>query len=307
MSTRYLPVCSVLVLAVSFAAAAAAQQPRITNASVEARPAGALAQTVRALAAAQGDVAWIGYAVPVSDRNRVMCCWSSGDGTTYFSGTISGNAPCCGSCRIEPQDSARRPTGAPATAGPIKLEGAERMVVLLRVADRQVERIRVFSEDCELDAGGRPVHWLENVRPADSLALLESFVGVESGRRTRLANAALSAISMHAEPSAAAVIERLARSHEAPSVRGEAIFWLGQMAGAKVASAITEAIANDPDTDVKKRAVFALSQLPRDEGVPLLIDVARRNPNPAVRKQAIFWLGQSKDPRAIDFFAQILK
>jgi HEAT repeat protein len=75
----------------------------------------------------------------------------------------------------------------------------------------------------------------------------------------------------------------------------------------KVAGTITEAIANDPDTEVKKRAVFALSQLPRGEGVQLLIDVARKNPNPAVKKQAIFWLGQSKDPRAIDFFAQILK
>jgi len=25
-----------------------------------------------------------------------------------------------------------------------------------------------------------------------------------------------------------------------------------------------------------------------------------------VRKQAMFWLGQSKDPRALDFFTQIL-
>ena len=57
---------------------------------------------------------------------------------------------------------------------------------------------------------------------------------------------------------------------------------------------------------MKKRAVFALSQLPKDEGVPLLINVAKTNQNPAVRKQAMFWLGQSKDPRALDFFAQIL-
>jgi hypothetical protein len=26
-----------------------------------------------------------------------------------------------------------------------------------------------------------------------------------------------------------------------------------------------------------------------------------------VRKQAIFWLGQSKDPRALTFFAEVLK
>jgi HEAT repeat protein len=61
-----------------------------------------------------------------------------------------------------------------------------------------------------------------------------------------------------------------------------------------------------PDTDVKKRAVFALSQLPKEEGIPLLIKVARTNQNPAVRKQAMFWLGQSKDPRALEFFAEVL-
>ena len=57
---------------------------------------------------------------------------------------------------------------------------------------------------------------------------------------------------------------------------------------------------------MKKKAVFALSQLPKDEGVPLLIKVARTNTNPEVRKQAMFWLGQSKDPRATDFFAEVL-
>jgi HEAT repeat protein len=69
---------------------------------------------------------------------------------------------------------------------------------------------------------------------------------------------------------------------------------------------ISEAIAKDPETEVKRRAVFALSQLPRDEGVPLLIQLARTNTNPAVRKQAMFWLGQSKDPRALRFFEEIL-
>jgi HEAT repeat protein len=89
-------------------------------------------------------------------------------------------------------------------------------------------------------------------------------------------------------------------------VRGEAIFWLAQKAGRKAASAITDAIANDPETKVKERAVFALSQLPTDDGVPRLIDVARTNRNPAVRKQAIFWLGQSRDPRALTFFEEVL-
>lgn len=290
----------------------AAQQPRIINGSVAAQNAAAgLQATIRGAAAAQGEPAWIGYAVPVADRSRVQCCWNGADGTISISGSMNWtDAPCCGSCRIEPSDGtapARQSQVLSGQQGPVKLEGSERMVVMLRVVDRQIERIRTFSEDCELDAGGRRVHWLGDVRAAESVAFLESLVGTDPERRHRLSNAALGALSMHAEPAAQSAIERLARAHPTPAIRGDAIFWLARMAGLEMAAAITGAIDNDPDTEVKKRAVFALSQLPKDQGVPLLIDVARKNPNPAVKKQAIFWLGQSKDPRAIDFFAEILR
>jgi hypothetical protein len=310
MSKRFLTIAAALLGCVTLGATVAAQQPRVTNAKLSTQSvAGGLAQTFRSLVAAQTDIAWIGYSVPVSDREKTMCCWSSADGSTYISGTMSGDTPCCGGCRLEPSaDGTARPavTSAPQT-GPIKLEGSDRMIVLFRIVERRVERVRSYSEDCAIDAGGRTVTWLQEVRPTESIALLESLIGAEGDRKNRVTSAALSAISMHAEPTAAQTVERLARSHAVPAIRSDAIFWLGQMAGMKVASTITDAIANDPDTEVKKRAVFALSQLPRGEGVPLLIDVARKNPNPAVKKQAIFWLGQSKDPRAIDFFAQILK
>jgi len=181
------------------------------------------------------------------------------------------------------------------------------MVVMFRVVDREVERIRAFSEECELDAGGRQVAWLQDVRPAESIALLESLIGKETDRKDKVSKGAISAMGMHADPVAAAALVRLAREHGSPAIRGDAIFWVAQLAGEKAVGTITAAISNDPDTDVKKRAVFALSQLPKSEGVPLLIDVARQHANPAVRKQAMFWLGQSKDPRATEFFAEILK
>jgi hypothetical protein len=38
-----------------------------------------------------------------------------------------------------------------------------------------------------------------------------------------------------------------------------------------------------------------------------LIGVAKNHPDPAVRNKAMFWPGQSKDSRALDFFAQVLK
>jgi hypothetical protein len=374
MSRRHIATLSALTACVSLATILAAQQPRVTNGQLTNRPAGTLAQTFRTMVASQTEVAWVAYSVPVKDPDSVMCCWTSGD--SHISGSMrAGDAPCCGFCRIEPN--APRPTAAdaptPPTAAtsPIKLEGSGRMFVMFRIAEKQVERVRVFSEDCQLDAGGRPVYLLDGVQPSESIALLESLVTSEPARKARITNASLNAIAQHADPAAGAALERLARNHAASSVRGEAlfwlaqrgdanapaiiltalekdpatdvrkravfalsqlrddqgvdalirvarghadapvrseaIFWLGQKAGKKAAGTITEAIEKDPETEVKKRAVFALSQLPKDDGVPLLIDIARKNTNPVVRKQAIFWLGQSKDPRAIEFFAEILK
>ena len=369
-----------LAASVSLAVAGAAQQPRITNAKLTAQPAGSpLAPSFRALVAALREPAWIGYSVPAIDGDRGMCCFQSGNGT-WISGNIvmsdGANLTSAG-CRLE---SGRRESAdaAPTTpsGGPIKLEPSNRMVVLFRVEAQRVERIRIFSEECELDAGGRQVHWLENVQPGDSIALLESFATGERepGRGSadrRTSDGAISARAMHNGSAADAALRRLvaasqppsirkkvtfwlgntrgrtgldvlkrlleddpspevrkaavfgvsqsnesdavdtligtARAHNDRAVRGEAIFWLAQKAGAKASAAITERIDQDPDTEVKKRAVFALSQLPKDEGVPLLIKVARTNPNPAVKKQAMFWLGQSKDPRALEFFAEILK
>ena len=172
----------------------AAQQPRITNGRVAAQPAGSpFAQSFRSLVSSQADVAWFGYAVPVVDGERVMCCFS-GD-TTWVNGNVvmsEGNG-CCRACRLEPSaDGTSMATRAPATAGTgtarnvVRLEGSDRMVVLFRVAERAVDRIRVFSEDCELDAGGRTVTWLEGVRPADSIAVLESYATPADGRRDRV-------------------------------------------------------------------------------------------------------------------------
>jgi hypothetical protein len=363
------------LIVVAMWAAPGLAQPRITNARLTSQSAGSsLSTTVRTLTAAQTEAAWIGYSAPVVAGDRVMCCFDSG--RTWTNGAMVGSdGACCGACRLEPAGSTSMTTRPSQTSGSaiVKLEGSGQMTVLLRVDDKRVQRVRVFSEECALDAGGRPVVWLENVRPGDSVAFLESLVTgqADGDQRDRLTEGAVSAIALHADAAADAALERLvapgqserirravpfwlgnsrgrrgfdvlrrlvkedasgevrkkavfglsqsaepgaidtmidtARTNDQATVRGEAIFWLGQKAGQKAAAAITERIEQDPDTEVKKRAVFALSQLPKDEGVPLLITVARTHSNPAVKKQAMFWLGQSRDPRALEFFAEILK
>lgn len=101
---------------------------------------------------------------------------------------------------------------------------------------------------------------------------------------------------------------RLARDSQRPArVRQQAVFWVGQAAGAAATRELSALVdENDTDITVRERAVFALSQRPADEAVPALIRIAGSSPSPRLRKSAIFWLGQSKDPRALTYFERVL-
>ena len=336
------------------------EMPRIESARAETRAvAGTLEATFHGILAQAEKPEWVGYSVDETPGERNACCgnWNDGEG--------------CGTCRLEKDHDATG--GTTRVDGSIKLEGARRLVVLLRLEAKQVVRIRVASEDCTLDAGGLPFLWVTGVKPEESVALLATYVQeaeFDRHEHHRVGSGALTAIALHADASADRTmesfvlperpeglrkqaafwlgaargkqglntLERMAKndpssdvrahvtfalsvSHEpgaieemirmahddtSSRVRGQALFWLAQKAGKKAVSTITGAIENDPDTDVKKKAVFALSQLPKDEGVPKLIEVAQTNRNPEVRKQAMFWLGQSNDPRALQFFEQVL-
>ncbi|MFN2533549.1 MAG: HEAT repeat domain-containing protein [Pyrinomonadaceae bacterium] len=50
----------------------------------------------------------------------------------------------------------------------------------------------------------------------------------------------------------------------------------------------------------------AIGERRSEETVPLLIKIAKTHPNQSVRKQAIRSLGESGDPRAIEFFREVL-
>lgn len=294
---KRLPLALIAVLCLAWAETAPAQS-NITNASLETRAAGELSRTFQELVASAGPF-WIGYAVPAQNPDWNSCCWNNGS---------ERQAGCCGRCSIEATSGDSHTIGTGRRHRQVvELEDGE-VVVLLRVADRQVERVRAFSADCEVDAGGRRVVWLTGVRPAASVALLKDLAESRPPQagKDKVRSGAIVAISAHDGPESTDALIRLAKDHTSGRARADALFWLAQKAGLKAAGAITDAIENDPDTKVKERAVFALSQLPGDEGVPKLIEVARTNRNPKVRQQAMFWLGQSKDPRALKFFEEVL-
>ena len=146
--------------------------------------------------------------------------------------------------------------------------------------------------------------WLGSARGDAGARLLARMIAQDPSDKVR--DKVAFGLSVSKAPSALTTLIATARDDRSTKVRAQALFWLAHKAGKEAAAIITNAIDNDPETEVKKKAVFALSQLPKDEGVPKLMEVARNNRNPEVRKQAMFWLGQTKDPRAVKFFEDIL-
>ena len=257
------------------AAAASAQTPRLSNGRIESHATTNIARDIPALAKTLTEPMWIGYAQPLIDGDHQMCdYWNNGNRYTQ-------------------------------STDPIRLEPADFFFVMFRVENREITRVRTYSANCPLDAGGKAVHWFTNVSVNDSVNYMKTFMGPNATRRFNESAVTVLALTEGDQP--LNELLSIARDGSTAGVKGNALFWLAQRAGAKAIGTITAAIENDPDTEVKKKAVFALSQLPKDEGVPLLIQQARTNKNPAVRKQAMFWLGQSRDPRALKFFEEILK
>jgi hypothetical protein len=262
------------VLEVIFLATTAFAQSQIVSAQIETR------QITRGLAAEiqsvadRGSAAWVGYRTPTLRGPQHMC------------------------------DSRSRAVSR------VMLEPATELIILIRVEDRSIIRLQTVTPDCEVDSGSLPVVWLEGVSASESAAWLTTAIRSTDGpgpRESRIVQPAIAALVWHAGDEPLKTVVELARDDRRASVRSQALFWLSQRAGQQAVAAIRSAVDDDPETDVKRKAVFALSQLPKDEGVPLLIEIARTNRNAQVRKQAMFWLGQSRDPRAVSFFEEVLK
>ena len=264
---------ALVILTAGIPAAAVAQPERLANGPVTVQPlTGSLERTLDRALTGAAEPQWVAYEVATPPGDRWLCDWN---------------------------EWSRRQ--APATTA--RLEPATIAYVFYRLEAGRIDRVRIFSPGCAIDAGGRRVTWLTGVSQGESV---RSLAALARSAEKKLMDGALAALSVHAGAEALEATIALARSGTTAQTRGQALFWLAQRAGVQAIGAIDDALARDPDTDVKKRAVFALSQLPADEGVPRLIEVARTHSNLAVRKQAMFWLGQSGDPRALAFFESVL-
>ena len=99
----------------------------------------------------------------------------------------------------------------------------------------------------------------------------------------------------------------VARSNDSVDVRRQAIRLLGERAGKRSFDFLSAtAQSTDGNAEVQVQAVRAIGERRAEESVPLLIKIAKTHPNQMVRKQAIRSLGESGDPRAVEFFREVL-
>lgn len=187
---------------------------------------------------------------------------------------------------------------------------AARLLVLFRVTDRSVGKIRVFTDDCELDAGGLKVHWLNEVKPGESVALLESYVG-GSGTETpggpRKSDSAITAIALHAGPAADPALQRFTEPGRPPAVRKTTAFWLGNVRGQNGYEVLRRMVREDPSDQVREQCIFALHVSKVPEALNAILEIARSDKNAHVRGQALFWLSQKAGDKAIQAIADAIE
>jgi len=296
MGTRVIRSFLALAIVGLAAGAAFAQQPRIGNAKMQTRSAAAgLDREFRAAVAVATEPTWIGYAMATLSDGQ-MCCWDSAD-------SYRGNN-CCGRCRLERGENQGISTcnDDKNTGGKVKLEAPRNMVILFRAENKLVEKIRTFSEDCEIDAGGVSVVWLTDVKPAESVALLATFVGDdgaadEKPARSRL-DGAVSAVALHADASADRAMESFIAAGQPDRVREQAIFWLGSARGARGFEMLKKIVREDSSPRIREKAVFALYVSRQAGATDEIIRAAKEDASSKVRGQALFWLAQKAGSKA---------
>ena len=219
---------SAVVLAVLVASVGVlAQTPQIQNGRVESRAVTSLARDVAALTAQASTPLWVAWQVPMIDGEPGLCC------TYYTDGMVSAVR----GCTMEPSDpdAQWKAPDFPKPSGPVQLEAGTTLTVFVRLVEKRIERLRVLSDDCPVDAGGREVKWLTGVSGADSVAFLKQIAlneKMDVDVRSRLSSSAVRGIALHRDASAVAVLIDMA-STASPSpfhtaTRREAMQGLGQ-------------------------------------------------------------------------------
>jgi hypothetical protein len=256
--------------------AAEGQRPNIQNGRVETRAATSIATEVAAVGTSATPV-WVAWSVPMVAGDRHLCSnWS--DGYTFVRGET-----------LERTDGSRPTPLAPSSA-PVRLEGGTSLVVLARVIDNRLERLRSIGDDCPVDAAGATIRWLTGIAPAESVKYLDGLTRVATlnvSATRRLAEAAVSALGFHGDPSALPVLDRLSSTATPDgALRRQAATALAAHRGVQGFDRVVALIRSERGRDLRRSFVGALALSPHEQATDMLLEIARTDADAVVRGEA---------------------
>jgi hypothetical protein len=261
------------------AAVMAAQTPAVQNAIEDIRPVTALARDV-ATAASGSEPAWVGWQVPIVAGDLDLCStWTNDD-------RVVRGSP------LEEGSDSRTLSFIPSTP-PVRLEAGSRLVILARVVDGTVGRLRTFTGDCPLDAGGRRLTWLSGVTPAASIDYLKSLVsaGQMPPAVRRVSDSAIAAIAWHQDAAAGPVLVEFA-SRDDPHTRDVALQWLGRSRGPFGFGYLTRTLATATEPLLRRQLALSLARTREDGTAAALLALARSDSDERVRADALYTYAQ---------------
>jgi HEAT repeat protein len=171
--------------------------------------------------------------------------------------------------------------------------------VMLRAEHGTVERIRTFSEDCQLDAGGLPVIWFTGVSGRASVAALTPFVtSSDDAEGDNVGNSALAAIALTGDPSADQALDSFVAPQQPESRRERGAFWLGAARGHEGYETLQKLAREDSSEELRAKLAFDLYVSKDPAAVDEMIRMAKNDESSRVREQAIFWIAQKAGKKA---------
>jgi HEAT repeat protein len=211
---------------------------------------------------------------------------------------------------LDDRMSGQRPAAPPPSTAPVPIERGTALVVLARVVDGRLERLRTIDDACPIDAGGRGIRWLTGITPVASVEYLDGLTRAESlsvGTTRRIAEAAVSAIGLHDTPTAMATLDRLITKDANQGLRRHVVTVLASARGRAGFERVKALISGETDNNLRQHAVSALAQSPEPAVADTLLSLARTDKAANVRAEAASRYVRRVGPPAIETSLKLLE
>ncbi|MGI9174191.1 MAG: HEAT repeat domain-containing protein [Rhodothermales bacterium] len=179
------------------------------------------------------------------------------------------------------------------------------ILFLFEPGDDTPTDVQVSNMEGHADLDGHPVLWLGPADKEESLEWLEA--RYDAGTSTDAREELVAAIGIHGDAALTVpILRRILTGDDAPDVREQAAFWLGQTDDEGALALLMQTTRDDPSEDVREHAVFAIGQMDRAAATDSLVYLAQ-NGEAEIREQAIFWLGQGDTEEALVLLMRVTR